>query len=348
MLTHLIRNLLTNAMLHGKPPVTVLLYGVQTLEEAKDIPDFLLQTVLCSSFIDYNSSDFYSDEASHSTNPHNHKQDTALDNDASAAPPKPKVANSESIVALPAPPIYQNGENVVIDADPSTDNESDSIVNQEGDSATLDQVEPTNTNETLEKVSNSSLFVNYHSFTSDLTDKLKKVMWRAVPEKQTSSETPDHAIEDTIEQGIDNNAINSNKENANKVNKNSDAAITESDKSINKDSPKTSNTIRKESLFSKHLKKSKPEPTRPLPTYVVLAVIDEGDGIPENKREEVFSTFVRLQQKNKGSGLGLSLVSQIVTAHQGRITTDTINGHTRFLVVLPVKLDPHYNHYDHL
>jgi nitrogen-specific signal transduction histidine kinase len=79
---------------------------------------------------------------------------------------------------------------------------------------------------------------------------------------------------------------------------------------------------------------------------VVLAVIDEGDGIPENKREEVFSPFVRLQQKNKGSGLGLSLVSQIVTAHQGRITTDTINGHTRFLVVLPVKLDPHYNHYD--
>ena len=348
MLTHLIRNLLTNAMLHGKPPVTVLLYGVQTLEEAKDIPDFLLQTVLCSSFIDYNSSDFYSDEASHSTNLRNHKQDTALDNDASAAPPKPKVANSESIVVLPAPPIYQNGENVVIDADPSTDNESDSIVNQEGDSATLDQVEPTNTNETLEKASNSSLFVNYHSFTSDLTDKLKKVMWRAVPEKQTFSETPDHAIEDAIEQGIDNNAINSNKENANKVNKNSDAAITESDKSINKDSPKTSNTIRKESLFSKHLKKSKAEPTRPLPTYVVLAVIDEGDGIPENKREEVFSPFVRLQQKNKGSGLGLSLVSQIVTAHQGRITTDTINGHTRFLVVLPVKLDPHYNHYDHL
>ena len=352
MLTHLIRNLLTNAMLHGKPPVTVLLYGVQTLEEAKDIPDFLLQTVLCSSFIDYNSSDFYSDEALHSTNLRNHKQDTALDNDTSAAPPKPKVANSESIVVLPAPPIYQNGENVVIDADPSTDNESDSIVNQEGDSATLDQVEPTNTNETLEKVSNSSLFVNYHSFTSDLTDKLKKVMWRAVPEKQTSFETPDHAIEyaieQGIEQGIDNNAINRNKENANKVNKNSDAAITESDKSINKDSPKTSNTIRKESLFSKHLKKSKPQPTRPLPTYVVLAVIDEGDGIPENKREEVFSPFVRLQQKNKGSGLGLSLVSQIVTAHQGRITTDTINGHTRFLVVLPVKLDPHYNHYDHL
>ena len=62
MLTHLIRNLLTNAMLHGKPPITVLLYGVQTLDEANDIPDFLLQTILCSSFVDYNSSDFDSYE----------------------------------------------------------------------------------------------------------------------------------------------------------------------------------------------------------------------------------------------------------------------------------------------
>ncbi|AAZ19669.1 putative signal transduction histidine kinase sensor [Psychrobacter arcticus 273-4] len=350
MLTHLIRNLLTNAMLHGKPPVTVLLYGVQTLEEAEDIPDFLLQTVLCSSFVDYNSSDFYSNEASQRLNQLDHKQDTVSQlNDAiSAAPPKPKAANSDSVFTLPAPPIYQNGENVVVDAELSPDNDSDNIVNQESNSATLDQVEPINTSETLEKVSNSALFANYHSFTSDLTDKLKKVMWRAVPEKQQSSETSDYTPEDTL----DNNAINSNKEDANKVNKNSDVAIKESDKAINKEinkeSPETSNTTRKESLFSKHIKKSKPEPTRPLPKYVVLVVIDEGDGIPENKREAVFSPFVRLQQKNKGSGLGLSLVSQIVTAHQGRITTDTINGHTRFLVVLPVKLDPHYNHHDNL
>ena len=103
---------------------------------------------------------------------------------------------------------------------------------------------------------------------------------------------------------------------------------------------------RKESLFAKHLKKPKTEPVRPLPKYVALAVIDEGTGIPEDKREEVFSPFVRLQQKNKGSGLGLSLVSQIVTAHQGTILTDTLNGHTRFLVVLPVKHDPHYHQHD--
>ena len=82
----------------------------------------------------------------------------------------------------------------------------------------------------------------------------------------------------------------------------------------------------------------------PEPKYAVLAVIDEGTGIPEDKREEIFSPFVRLQQKKKGSGLGLSLVSQIVTAHQGRILTDTVNGHTRFLVIIPVKHDPHYSY----
>lgn len=345
MLTHLIRNLLTNAMLHGKPPVTVLLYGVQNIEDAEDIPDFLLQTVLCSGFVDYNSSDFYSDETSHHTNALAHDQETvsALDEATHTVPAKSKAANSESVVVLPAPPIYQNGENVVIDADVSIDNESDDTANQEGNGATLEQVALANTSEPHRKVGNSSLFDNYHSFTSDLTDKLKKVRWRAVPEQQASSEASDHDAKD-----IADNNITNNKTDTDKVYKDGDVAIKDSDKAAHKESTDPTNTTRKESLFSKHLKKSKPEPTRPLPKYVVLAVIDEGNGIPENKREEVFSPFVRLQQKNKGSGLGLSLVSQIVTAHQGKITTDTINGHTRFLVVLPVKLDPHYNHYDNL
>ena len=69
---------------------------------------------------------------------------------------------------------------------------------------------------------------------------------------------------------------------------------------------------------------------------VCIAVIDQGTGIPEDKRTDIFSPFVRLQQEKKGSGLGLSLVAQIVKAHGGRIITDTLNGHTRFLVTLPI------------
>ena len=80
---------------------------------------------------------------------------------------------------------------------------------------------------------------------------------------------------------------------------------------------------------------------KPLPTVVyrhaVLAVIDQGLGVPIDKREDIFSPFVRLKQEKKGSGLGLSLVAQIVEAHRGHIITDTWQGHTRFLVVLPIK-----------
>lgn len=69
---------------------------------------------------------------------------------------------------------------------------------------------------------------------------------------------------------------------------------------------------------------------------VCIAVIDQGAGIPEDKRTDIFSPFVRLQQEKKGSGLGLSLVAQIVKAHGGSIITDTLHGHTRFLVTLPI------------
>ena len=370
MLTHLIRNLLTNAMLHGEPPVTVLLYGVQTIDEANDIPDFLLQTVLCSSFVDYNSSDFdsydgvSSDDNQLESHPLNEHTLPDLDDSVGAANHKPKVESGEHLVVLPAPDIYKNGENVVIDADVSSDISSDADsetgmnneINTDGDSlytnitTKSDQIELTITNDESETTIETSLLSNYHSFTTELTDKIKKVVWRAVPNnKQPSAIDSDKTVKNTLEsKSIDSTTENETKENKNNPNKTDVITIKEEVKVSTKENGETLTPTRKESLFSKHLKKTKVEPTRPLPKYAVLAVIDEGDGIPENKREEVFSPFVRLQQKNKGSGLGLSLVSQIVIAHQGRITTDTINGHTRFLVVLPVKLDPHYNHYDHL
>lgn len=85
--------------------------------------------------------------------------------------------------------------------------------------------------------------------------------------------------------------------------------------------------------FNKKGQKSKPTPLN----YAVIAVIDEGSGIPADKREDIFSPFVRLKQEKKGSGLGLSLVAQIVETHGGSILTDTWQGKTRFLVMLPTK-----------
>lgn len=102
-------------------------------------------------------------------------------------------------------------------------------------------------------------------------------------------------------------------------------------KASGKDKPKV-----KAGIFSR---KKSDKTTTDAPVYqrIRIAVIDQGTGIALDKREEIFSPFVRLKQEKKGSGLGLSLVSQIVTAHHGTIITDTLDGHTRFLVTLPVE-----------
>lgn len=101
----------------------------------------------------------------------------------------------------------------------------------------------------------------------------------------------------------------------------------------------TKESKKNDSSFTKRLRRPKPAKLQQAvaPNFAVIAVIDHGKGIPPNKRAEIFSPFVRLQQHNKGSGLGLSLVSQIVEAHHGNILTDTYNGQTRFLVILPTK-----------
>ena len=392
MLTHLIRNLLTNAMLHGVPPVTVLLYGVQTIDEADSIPDYLLQTLICSSFADYNSSDFDSyDETAAPTREDGRAasaqgDDTTLTDTAAA-----EADMTETVMALPAPPIYKNGETLVDEAavvneadntdathtavDTTNDNAADrpnhdatpncethqiktSAVGSDDTLATEtdDNALASANNHTALKPKDArtslSAMTDYQRFTSEFADKIKKVIWRAVPESAAQADS-DLTVQKTKD-SLMSKGINALKNGHSQKSAIADSTAISDDSKKPKDQKvssknatqldgETMDAPRKEGLFTKHLKKTKTEPERPLPKYAVLAVIDEGAGIPEEKREEVFSPFVRLQQKNKGSGLGLSLVSQIVTAHQGRITTDTINGHTRFLVILPVKHNPHYH-----
>ncbi|MDO4450536.1 MAG: HAMP domain-containing sensor histidine kinase [Moraxella sp.] len=98
--------------------------------------------------------------------------------------------------------------------------------------------------------------------------------------------------------------------------------------------PKTDD---KKPKFLKLLSRHKHADADIKPVYVALSVVDQGAGIAEDKREDIFSPFVRLKQEKKGSGLGLSLVAQIAEAHGGSIITDTWQGKTRFLVVLPTQ-----------
>ena len=60
---------------------------------------------------------------------------------------------------------------------------------------------------------------------------------------------------------------------------------------------------------------------------VRLEVRDEGDGIPESQRDQVFGKFVRLEENpagaRSGSGLGLAFCRLVAEAHDGRIWVES-------------------------
>jgi two-component system nitrogen regulation sensor histidine kinase GlnL len=70
---------------------------------------------------------------------------------------------------------------------------------------------------------------------------------------------------------------------------------------------------------------------------MVVAVRDNGPGIPEDIRSNLFDPFVT--SKTSGSGLGLSLVAKIVSDHGGLIEVDSRPGRTEFRLHLPMLID---------
>nr|WP_297532800.1 ATP-binding protein [uncultured Roseateles sp.] len=73
---------------------------------------------------------------------------------------------------------------------------------------------------------------------------------------------------------------------------------------------------------------------------VELQVCDRGPGVPEPMRERIFEAFFRLPghaEVSGGVGLGLSLVKQIATAHQGTVRCDAREGGgSCFVITLPL------------
>lgn len=70
-----------------------------------------------------------------------------------------------------------------------------------------------------------------------------------------------------------------------------------------------------------------------------ISVRDHGKGITDADQERIFRRFERVQEKDntKGLGLGLYIVSEIVTLHHGDIKVNSkINEGAEFLVTLPV------------
>lgn len=68
----------------------------------------------------------------------------------------------------------------------------------------------------------------------------------------------------------------------------------------------------------------------------VVEVQDQGGGIAPQHQDTIFEPFVRLSASNTGAGLGLSLVSDIVRLHKGKISVvQSDQGGAIFRIVLP-------------
>ena len=79
---------------------------------------------------------------------------------------------------------------------------------------------------------------------------------------------------------------------------------------------------------------ARPTESGRLDRAIRITIEDDGGGIPAKARESMFDMFA--SSKSGGRGLGLSIVSEVVAAHDGRIKVESRPGQTRFSVFLPM------------
>ena len=72
--------------------------------------------------------------------------------------------------------------------------------------------------------------------------------------------------------------------------------------------------------------------------YLALSVSDTGHGIPSALQSRIFEPYFTTRPFGGGTGLGLSIVHGIVSAHNGRIEVESLEGRgATFKVSLPAQ-----------
>ncbi|NNL35260.1 MAG: PAS domain-containing sensor histidine kinase, partial [Silicimonas sp.] len=91
-------------------------------------------------------------------------------------------------------------------------------------------------------------------------------------------------------------------------------------------------TIRLRTFYDMSLRLRRKDGTAALPLQI--EIIDDGPGLPPEIAAQAFEPFV--SGRENGTGLGLALVSKIISEHEGWVSVDSGPGRTVFRISLPV------------
>jgi CheY-like chemotaxis protein/anti-sigma regulatory factor (Ser/Thr protein kinase) len=75
--------------------------------------------------------------------------------------------------------------------------------------------------------------------------------------------------------------------------------------------------------------------------FIEFRIVDNGIGIPKDRLDQIFERFYQVDSSSTrrfgGSGLGLSIVREIIVAHNGKVFVESDEGKgTCFLILMPV------------
>ena len=72
--------------------------------------------------------------------------------------------------------------------------------------------------------------------------------------------------------------------------------------------------------------------------WVQVAISDNGPGMSEPVRQQIFHPFFTTKPIGKGTGMGMAISYQIIEKHQGKLScSSTLNQGTEFLIQIPIR-----------
>lgn len=101
--------------------------------------------------------------------------------------------------------------------------------------------------------------------------------------------------------------------------------------------PRHDGTVRLRTGYQHGIRLALPGGARRVQLPLMVSVIDNGPGIPEDVAANLFDPFVT--SKSEGSGLGLALVAKVIGDHGGIVEFDTSEQGTEFRLRLPMYVE---------